>query len=266
MLSSGLPLSGQYDIARPEPGLGRRPGFVDGRDQRPGRLLHAERFGDLRRHRLELGTDIGPLEEIEPRLGRVGEGPHHVGRDGEADADRTAAAAIDSRVDADQLATHVDQRAAGIAGIDGGIGLDEEAGIGNADMAAGKRGNDAAGGGLADAERVADGQHQVADLERVGIADGDDRKRLVGGDLEHGEVERLVLEQNLAGEFAPVRGRDLDLVGVLDDMEIGDDDAVGSTSTPEPSEDCARGCERPKNSSKNGSPSKGDVTLAVCEA
>src|SRR3546814_20233312 len=50
---------------------------------------------------------------------------HHVDRDGEADADIAAAAAQDRRIDADQLALRVDQGAAGIAGIDGGVGLDE---------------------------------------------------------------------------------------------------------------------------------------------
>ena len=44
---------------------------------------------------------------------------------GEADADAAARTREDRRVDADEPAVHVDQRAARIAGVDGRIGLDE---------------------------------------------------------------------------------------------------------------------------------------------
>ena len=87
----------------------------------------------------------------------------------------------------------------------------------------------AAGHRLADAERVADGQHEIADLERIGIADRDHRKRLRRFDLEHGEVEQLVLEQHLALEFAAVGGRDLHIVGIADDVIIGETMPRGST-------------------------------------
>ena len=48
-----------------------------------------------------------------------------VDRDGEADADVAAAAAEDRGIDADHLAAEVEQRTAGVARIDGGVGLDE---------------------------------------------------------------------------------------------------------------------------------------------
>src|SRR5690606_32342996 len=48
-----------------------------------------------------------------------------VGGDGEADALETAGAAGDGRVDADDLPADVDQRPAGVAGVDGGVDLDE---------------------------------------------------------------------------------------------------------------------------------------------
>ncbi len=55
--------------------------------------------------------------------------------------------------------------AAGIAGIDRRIGLDEELIVGDADLGAGDRRDDAVGHGLPDAERIADREHQIADLE-----------------------------------------------------------------------------------------------------
>ena len=45
-----------------------------------------------------------------------------------------AALAEDAGVDADQLAAAVDQRAAGVAGIDGGVGLDEVLVVGEPDV------------------------------------------------------------------------------------------------------------------------------------
>ena len=52
-----------------------------------------------------------------------------VGGDGEADADVAAAAGEarghDAGVDADDLAPHVDERAAAVAAVDGRVGLDE---------------------------------------------------------------------------------------------------------------------------------------------
>ena len=83
-----------------------------------------------------------------------------------------------------------------------------------ADMRAGERRDDAAGHRLADAERVADGEHEVADLERVGIADRDHRKRLgVAVDLQHREVERSSSSRTLLSNSRPSDERDLDLVG-----------------------------------------------------
>ncbi len=65
----------------------------------------------------------------------------------------------------------IDQRTARIAGIDRGVGLDEELIVGDADLRARHRRDDAMRHGLADAERIADRKHDVADLERVGIAE-----------------------------------------------------------------------------------------------
>ena len=54
----------------------------------------------------------------------VEDAPRQVDRDGEADAHRAAAADEDEGVDPDHLAVRVHQRAAAVAGVDGGVGLD----------------------------------------------------------------------------------------------------------------------------------------------
>ena len=78
-----------------------------------------------------------------------------------------------------ELAGEIDQRAAGIARIDRRVGLDEELIVGDADLRARQRRDDAVGHGLPDAERIADGEHDVADFERVGIGEFEKRKFLM---------------------------------------------------------------------------------------
>ena len=95
--------------------------------------------------------------------------PEH-GFRGEADAGEAAGGAVDRRVDADQPAGAVEQRPARIAGIDRGVGLDEEAVIGDAFGRARYRGHDPRRHGLAHAERIADGEHQIAHFNIVGVA------------------------------------------------------------------------------------------------
>ena len=76
------------------------------------------------KRRIEPHAQIGPhdravLDEL------VGDDHHHVDRNREADAFVAAAGAGDGRVDADHFAAEVEQRAAAVAGVDGGIGLQE---------------------------------------------------------------------------------------------------------------------------------------------
>ena len=153
---------------------------------------------------------------------------HHVGGNGEADALRAAGAREDRGVDADQPPAEIDQRAAGIAGIDGGVGLDEELIVGDADLGARHRRDDAVGHGLADGERIADGEHEVADLQRVGIGEFERREALaLRLDAQHREVGARILEHDLGLELALVGERDLHLVGALDDVVVGDHEAGG---------------------------------------
>ena len=170
----------------------------------------------------------GRLTTEPPLLAEATDHLDHVGRNREADALRAARAREDRGVDADQAPAEIDQRAAGIAGIDGGIGLDEELVVGDADLGARHRRDDAVGHGLADGERIADGEHHVADLERVGIGELERGEALVLRlEAQHREIRARILEHDLGLEFALVGERDLDLVGALDDVIVGDHEAGG---------------------------------------
>ena len=133
----------------------------------------------------------------------------------------------DCGIDADEIAVEIDERAAGIARIDRRIRLDEELIVGDADLGARQRRDDAARHRLPDAERIADGEHQIADFEIVGIAHRERRQvLLVRIDLEHGEIGALVGEQQLGFEFAPVGEHDADIAAAQDHVIVGDDETL----------------------------------------
>ena len=78
----------------------------------------------------------------------------------------------------------------------------------------------------------------VAHLQRVGVAEGDHRQ-LVELDLEHREVGVGVGADHLACARAAVVERDLDVVGALDHVVVGEEVAVGQTITPRAEADLA---------------------------
>src|SRR5918992_3044377 len=97
-----------------------------------------------------------------------------VDRHREADA-RVVVAALgaDLRVDADHAALAVEQRAAGVAGVDRGVGLDrarDREAVGRGDRAAERR-HDAAGDAALEPERAADRDRRVAGPQVLGRAE-----------------------------------------------------------------------------------------------
>ena len=103
-----------------------------------------------------------------------------------------------------------------LSGSIGAVGRDRPAG----------RGHDAAGDRVGvGAERAADRDDQLADLEGVGLAEGRGRQvRPV--DLDDGEVGQGVDAVDGAGEDAAVLELDIELVAALDDVLVGQDPAV----------------------------------------
>ena len=98
-----------------------------------------------------------------------------VDRDREADAFVAARGAGDGRVEANDFAAEVHERPATVAGIDGGIGLNEvlplEVFVAEVEIVPAFGADDAASHALAQTERAADGEHEVADLQRVAVAE-----------------------------------------------------------------------------------------------
>ena len=101
--------------------------------------------------------------------------------------------AVDGGVDADEAAAAVEQRAAGVAGVDGGVGLDrcfDRASRRRSGSCGRARRDDAGGERLVEAEGVADGEDFLPDLEVAARADAGIGRSLSRGrvDLENGQV------------------------------------------------------------------------------
>ena len=138
-----------------------------------------------------------------------------------------AAAGKNGGVDADEFALGVDQRAAGIARVDSGVGLDEIFVVLNAEIGAAGGADDAHGDGLADAEGIADGESEIADfyLGRIAERNGGE---MVGVDFQHGDVGLGIAADDVGGEFTLVAQGNFDVGGAIDHVIVGEDVAVGA--------------------------------------
>ena len=129
--------------------------------------------------------------------------------------------------DADDPAVAVQQRPARVAGVHGGVDLDE-AGVDDLGLGVAERplepGDDAVAQRAVEPERVAHHERLAADLEGGGVAeDGrdDDRRDVVG--LEHGDVVLLVGARDRRLGLGAVGEPDGDGLGVGDHVERGED-------------------------------------------
>ena len=181
----GLSIDGLNDIAALQAGLGRRSARFDIDDHGASRAAQAKRFCDIFGDGLQTRAQPRTLDRLAAAARRRHDALDHIDGDGEANAHAAARARVNRRVYSDQPTIEIDERSTGIAGIDGGIGLDEEAIIIAADLRARERGDNALRHRLAYAKGIADGDDEIANFERVGIAQLKQRKFLVSLDLKH---------------------------------------------------------------------------------
>ena len=113
----------------------------------------------------------------------------------------------------------VEGRTAGIALVHGRVDLDEVV-IGTvADVAAAGR-DDAGGHGAAEAERIADREHPVADA-RLAVRKLGEREVGAALDLDQREIGARIGADHLGRVGLAVVGGDLDLVGAVDHVVVG---------------------------------------------
>jgi len=184
------------------------------------RRRHTERGRELRREILRSQSDPPSFHLAElDELRHYGTG--HVARNREPDPYAGAARPDDRRVDADQLAAQIDQRTAGVAGIDRGIGLNEIFIAFDVETRAAERADDPRSHRLTEPEWIADRHHVVAHPQCIRIAQCQGLQ-VLALDFQQSDVGGRIASYQLALQPAPVLERDRDLLRVLDHVMIGE--------------------------------------------
>src|SRR5262245_2695189 len=132
-----LAIDAHHHVAGFQPGLGSGALGVQVLNQRAAGAVEAERLGKILSDWLQRRPEPWSLHRAALQR-RLNHEPHHVGRNRKSYALRSAAARKDGGVDAHETAVYVDERTAGIAGIDCCVGLDEELVVGDAYLRAGE--------------------------------------------------------------------------------------------------------------------------------
>src|SRR5262249_1106431 len=201
------------------------PAFGDVGDERAARLVHTERFGDLGSNLLDKDAEIAsrdfPLAlELRQQL------LHQIHGNREADPDVAARAAVYRRIDSHDLAADVDERSAGITGINRGVGLDEAVVRPAPGQVAALAAHYTRSNGIIEAEWIADRHYPFAHFQLIGIAERRDRQSLVHTNFDDGEIGLGVSTDNPSVEFPAVGKLDDDLRRVVHDMVVGQNGSV----------------------------------------
>src|SRR5262245_21344521 len=151
---------------------------------------------------------------------------HSRSRDRKSYADRTARRREDGRVDANHVAVHIESRPAGIAFVDRGIDLNEVVVRSRPDVAAARR-NDTGRHGPAEAERITDRQHPIADARRL-VGELHIREIAAALDFDKCNVGARIGTDYLRGVGFPVVGSHLHRIGLIDDVVVGHGVTVGA--------------------------------------
>lgn len=226
---NGLVVDLRNDVSRAESGLRRRAAVLNGVDVDALRDVNAVLLGEARCQAAGADADVGLVGHASV-LHDVGEHRDDVvDRNREAETlDRgSGIGGVLRRNDADHLAVGVKERAARVAGVDRGGGLDHvkrrsvdvDRAVGAGDDALAHRERQLA-------KRVADGGDGLADPELGRVAD---RDRLKAGllDLDDGDIIVLVAAYDARVIGLGVVERHLDGARALDDVVVRDDVAVG---------------------------------------
>ena len=148
----------------------------------------------------------------------------HIHGDGETDPHGATAAAEDGRVHSDHLPIKIDKWPAGVARVNGGVGLNEIGVIDNTDIAAAAGAYNACRDGVRQAEGVANGQYPFAHLDDVGISKPE-RGQAVCLDFDQRHVRFGVAADQFGFKFAAI-GKlhcDLAVFEVSHDMVVRHD-------------------------------------------
>src|SRR6202041_1731882 len=147
-----------------------------------------------------------------------------VGGHGEADAFERTAFGVNGGVDADYFAGHIDERAAGVSGVDGGVSLNETLKL-VADVGTVFGADDSGRNGGVQSKGAAEGKNPVADLHAIGITKPGDREFMVRVNLNYRDI-CVFVDANYMGAVMrriAVDG-DLNFGGLVNHVVVGEDE------------------------------------------
>ena len=214
------------DVIGHQPSGRGRPVRLERGDHRARGVVDAGKPGVAARYRRGLRGDA---DEAAPHTAVQDQLAEHelrgVARDREADALR---AADDRGIDTDHLAARIDQRPAGIAGIERRVGLDhilDQPAVAGPQRAAERR-DDARRHRRFKTERIADRDDELPALERFGIADRRDGEIARGAGPQQSEVGIRVLAQHPRFHHAAFGIGQAEVVGTMHHMAVGQDETI----------------------------------------
>ena len=154
--------------------------------------------------------------------------PRQVDRNGKTHA---TVVATDERVDADHPPVDVTKRAAAVAGVDRGVGLDELIVISAEAEIASFRTHHAESESVGQLKRCSDREGEFPDLKSVAVPQL--RHRKIGAiDLQNSQVAPLIRTHDLGLEAPPIAQFHLNPTRSIDDMVVGENVAVGGKNEP----------------------------------
>ena len=234
----GLAVKARDHVELLDPRLGGRRAGDDVVDEHSLAILDAELRGHFAREGADLDAEVATLDA--PLGNELPANPlGQVDRDREANPLIAAVVGGDRRVDPHHLAGEVDQRSAGVPRVDGGIGLEELGPLHAAELAPLATDDPRADGRL-QLEGIADGDHPVADLHLVGVAELRHREVLGVAEADDGQVAGRIgldLDCLVLPAVGELHG---DRVGPFDDVVVGEDDSGGVDDHPRADAGAAR--------------------------
>ena len=85
--------------------------------------------------------------------------------------------------------------------------------------------NDAHGDGLANAEWIPNGEHQITNLDLIAIGEID-RRQVLGVHFEHGDIRFRIFTNDLARQLTAIVQGHFHLIRVFHDVIVGKDIAI----------------------------------------
>ena len=224
---SALAIQCGNHVFRFQPGrFGRRTAKYP-RHQRPANIFQAQLRGDVGRN-----IDRVHAQRTTTYFAISHNLPHdfagQIDRNREAQTNIAGRAALrieTRRIDADQFAAKIDQRAAGIPRVDRRIGLDKVLVAKALQTTAANRRDNARSHGLAETKWIADRHHEITDAQIFAISEGQCGQ--TGGlNLDHRDIGIGIRTNRLRFKRAAIAKDHGDLIGTLDHMVIGQDQAA----------------------------------------